>query len=100
MGGLPLHVYERSEDGTRNRATDHPAYGLLHDLANDWTPASQFREQITLDALLWGNGYGFINRVDGKPPIRMREPPLLLRSLLNQLRSASLTGRKLVFPRL
>lgn len=32
----------------------HPAYALLHDDANDWTPASGFREQLTRDALLHG----------------------------------------------
>lgn len=75
IGGLPLHVYERSEDGARDRATDHPAYSLLHDDANDWTPATTFREQLTRDALLHGNGYAFINRDrDGLPRelIRLR----------------------------
>jgi len=74
VGGLPLHVYERGDDGARNRASEHPAYALLHDLANDWTPASMFREQVTRDALLHGNGYGFINRVNGEPRelIRLR----------------------------
>lgn len=64
-GGLPLHVYQRGQDGARERAADHPAYGLLHDQANDWTPASALREQITRDALLHGNGFAFINR-DGQ----------------------------------
>ncbi|GLT01504.1 head HK97 family portal protein [Sphingobium jiangsuense] len=75
IGGLPLHVYERGEDGARDRATDHPAYVLLHDDANDWTPATSFREQLTRDALLHGNGYAFINRDrDGLPRelIRLR----------------------------
>lgn len=66
IGGLPLHVYQRDGEA-RERATDHPAYAILHDQANDWTPASAFREQITRDALLHGNGYGFINRQDGQP---------------------------------
>lgn len=66
IGGLPLHVYRR-DDEARERATTHPAYSVLHDQANDWTPAALFREQITRDALLWGNGYAFINRVDGEP---------------------------------
>lgn len=75
VGGLPLHVYERSGDA-RERASDHPAYGLLHDEANDWTPASRLREQITRDALLWGNGYAFINRDrDGGPVELIRLSP-------------------------
>lgn len=73
MGGLPLHVYQR-EGEARERAPEHPAYRLLHDQANEWTTASLFREQITRDALLWGNGYGYINRANGEPRelIRLR----------------------------
>jgi HK97 family phage portal protein len=68
IGQLPVHVYERGDDGTKDRAQDHPAYALLHDQANDWTPASKFREEITRDALLYPNGgFAFINFVDGKP---------------------------------
>lgn len=67
VGGLPLFIYQRDDDA-RERAPDHPAYGLLHDDANEWTPATSFREQITRDALLWGNGYAFINRGQGGVP--------------------------------
>src|SRR5205085_12591882 len=55
IGQLPVHVYERGADGTKDRAQEHPAYTLLHDQANDWTPASKFREEITRDALLYPN---------------------------------------------
>lgn len=74
LGGLPLHVYAKGDDGARERATDHTAYALLHDQANDWTPSSLFREQLTRDALLHGNGFAFINRQDGQPRelIRLR----------------------------
>lgn len=74
IGGLPLHVYQRDGEA-RERATDHPAYALLHDDANEWTPASLFREQLTRDALLWGNGFGFINRTDGQPRELIRLAP-------------------------
>jgi HK97 family phage portal protein len=68
IGQLPVLTYQRSDDGAKERATDHPAYALLHDFANDWTPASTFREQVTRDALLYPKGgFAFINRVDGKP---------------------------------
>ncbi|MGN6460085.1 MAG: phage portal protein, partial [Pseudolabrys sp.] len=67
VGQLPLHVYRRNSDGSKERAPDHPAYSLLHDFANDWTPAALFRESLTQDALLDVGGFGFINRVDGRP---------------------------------
>src|SRR4051794_35909407 len=56
VGQLPVHVYSRSDDGTKAKAPDQPAHKLLHDQANDWTAASDLREQLTRDALLWDNG--------------------------------------------
>lgn len=67
VGQLPLHTYRRNADGSKERAPDHPAYGLLHNDANDWTPAALFRELLTQDALLETGGYAFVNRADGKP---------------------------------
>lgn len=71
-GQLPAHVYQRGDDGSKERAPDHPAYALLHDQANDWTPASTFREELTRDALLHpGGGFAFINRVEGGKPVEL-----------------------------
>jgi HK97 family phage portal protein len=75
IGQLPIHVFTRAEDGTKTREPDHPAYILLHDEANAWTPASEFREQLTRDAILQGNGYGYIGRVDGRPVELIRQLP-------------------------
>lgn len=66
IGQLPVHVYERQADGSRSRATDHPAHIVLREQANDWTSASDLFEQVTRDALLHGNGYAHIGRVDGE----------------------------------
>lgn len=68
IGQLPLKVFQRGVDNSKAAAPDHPAYALLHDAANEWTPAAKFREEITRDAILrpYG-GFAFINRVDGKP---------------------------------
>jgi len=68
MGQLPVNVLRQSEDGSKESDTSHPAYSLLHDAANDWTSASQFREQITRDALLYPHGgLAHIIRAEGKP---------------------------------
>lgn len=61
-GYLPCFLYEKGADDSRERAKDHPAYGLVHDAANEWTPAAELREQLTRDALLHGDGLAFINR--------------------------------------
>ncbi len=75
MGQLPIHVYRRGDDGARARDTSHPASRLLHDDANPWTSAGELRTQLTVDALLHGNGFAFINRVDGRPVEMLRLPP-------------------------
>lgn len=76
IGQLPIHVYQRGQDGTRERASDHPVQGLVHDEANDFTPASSFREELTRDALLHENGaFAFINRVDDRPVELLRLDP-------------------------
>lgn len=67
VGQIPLHLYVRNADGTKQRATDHPAYTLLNRAPNDWTSAFEFRQQLTEDALLHHGGFAFINRVDGRP---------------------------------
>jgi HK97 family phage portal protein len=75
-GLLPLHLYRRNADGSKERATDNPLQTLLHDNPNEWTSAAQFREQVTRDALLYPNGgFAFINRVEGKPFELLRLDP-------------------------
>ncbi|WP_051356895.1 phage portal protein [Azorhizobium doebereinerae] len=64
---LPIITYRRDVDGSKERASDHPAYGLLHDDANDWTSAYDLKLALTLDALTTDKGgIGFVNRVGGK----------------------------------
>lgn len=76
VGQLPVHVYRRSPDGSKARDTEHPAHALLHDQANDWTPAGKLREEITRDALLYpSGGFAWINRIEGKPIELLRLDP-------------------------
>ena len=70
LGTLPVHVYRRTADG-KERAPDHPLYRLLHDQANDFTPASRFRELMTADALLHNGGFAFIARNSDGAPISL-----------------------------
>ena len=65
---LPLPVYRRLENGDRERATDHPVYGLLNSEPNSEQTAMSFRRALHLHAMLWGNGYAMIERGSrGKP---------------------------------
>ncbi|MGU3496293.1 phage portal protein [Xanthobacteraceae bacterium A53D] len=64
---LPIITYRRDADGSKERASEHPAYGLLHDDANDWSSAYDLKLALTLDALTTDKGgIGFVNRVGGK----------------------------------
>ncbi|RJG44921.1 phage portal protein [Mesorhizobium sp. DCY119] len=69
-GQLPVHVYKRTAKG-KERDDNHPAHGLLHDQVNDWTSAGDFRELVTRDALLTGNGYAAILRDGDDKPIEL-----------------------------
>ena len=62
---LPLHVYRRDDDGGRERAPDHPLYELLHDQANDWTSAYEFRLGMQSALCLHKGAFAFINRAGG-----------------------------------
>jgi HK97 family phage portal protein len=72
---LPIIAYQRGENGSKERAVDHPAYSLLHDDANDWQSAYDLKLQLQVDALIQGNGYGFVNKVGGKPREIIRLAP-------------------------
>ncbi len=63
IGSLPLKVFHSSPSGKR-AATDHPAYRLVHDEANDWTSAGALRATLTADALLHDHGFAYANRIN------------------------------------
>jgi HK97 family phage portal protein len=46
----------------KERALENPLYGLMHDSPNPWQTSFEFREQLTANALLNGNGYAEITR--------------------------------------
>lgn len=47
-------------------ATDHPLYDVLHRCPNDWMSSFELREAMVIHAMLTGNAYCFVNRVNGK----------------------------------
>ena len=61
---LPLHVYERTENG-RERAVSHALYALLHDQPNREMTSFAFRETMMLHLLVYGNAYAQIIRNNG-----------------------------------
>ena len=57
---LPLITYRRMADGGKERATDHPVYGLLKDSPNPEMTSFEFRSTLALHAATWGNGFAEI----------------------------------------
>jgi HK97 family phage portal protein len=55
IASLPLHVYQRLDNGGKERAPDHPLYELLHSRPNPWQTSFDFREQMMSHLLLRGN---------------------------------------------
>lgn len=70
---LPLHVYRRLTGGGRERAPEHPLYGLLHDAPNDLLTSCEWREMMQAHLCLRGNAYAEIVR-DGAGIVRALEP--------------------------
>jgi HK97 family phage portal protein len=64
VSGLPLRLYQ--QDGTtRRHMADDPIQALL-DQPNDWQTGQEFREQLTMHAVLAGNGIAWKNVVRGQ----------------------------------
>ncbi len=67
IGSLPVHLYRRAEDGSRQRDRDHPSAALL---AGEWAPwagGTDVRTAMQMDALLHGAGYALVIRTGGRP---------------------------------
>lgn len=60
VGMMPLHLYRRTDDDGRERATDHPLYPILHDRPNHWQTPMEFREMMQAHISLRGNAYALI----------------------------------------
>lgn len=68
IAGLPIHLYRYGENGSKEKAVDHPLYFLLHDEPNPEMTSFVFRETLMTHLLLWGNAYAQIIR-NGKGEI-------------------------------
>ena len=62
VAGLPLHLYQYTDKGSKEKAVDNPLYFLLHDEPNTEMTSFVFRETLMTHLLLWGNAYSQIIR--------------------------------------
>lgn len=66
VGSLPVHIYRRGPDGSRDRDTNHDAVGILAN-PNPWTAGADQRTQMMVDCILHGEAFGRVLRARGKP---------------------------------
>ena len=57
---LPCELYKRKADGSREKATDHPLYDIIHNTPNNWMTAFEYHE-FKQTSLGWrGNSIDYI----------------------------------------
>jgi len=52
---LPCHLYERMEDGSKRKATDHYLYDVIHAMPNMWQTSVEYYDLCMNYLLLGGN---------------------------------------------
>ena len=62
LATLPLNVYAYGDGGGRDRAAEHPLFGVLHDRFNDQQTAFEAREYLIVSLLTSGNAFVLIER--------------------------------------
>lgn len=62
IASLPLNVYKRGNNGSKDKTIEHPLYRVLHDEANEEMSAFSFWETMFGHLLTWGNAYAEIER--------------------------------------
>jgi HK97 family phage portal protein len=88
VGSLPIHVFRRGPDGTRERERDHPVARLLSGRWAPWLGSVATRTAIQLDALLHRAGYGLVVRTAGGQPVEIhRIDPRRVRVEIDELTS-------------
>ena len=63
---LPCKLYRPLPNGGREEARDDPLFHLLDLAPNDWQTSVEFIETLVIHAVLCGNGYAFVNRINGE----------------------------------
>lgn len=66
IGQLPCHFME-DRGNTKDKATKHPLYRILHDQPNSWMTAPEFWGRVVANVALRGNFYGYKMGIPGRP---------------------------------
>lgn len=63
---MPLRVMKDRADGGKDAAVKEPEYKILHRRPNEWQTSFEFRETLTIHAVLTGNAFAFKTYFNGK----------------------------------
>jgi HK97 family phage portal protein len=66
LAGLPADVCQHLPKGTRQRLDDHPLDWVLNDEINDLQTPFDTKAILYSHAIVWGNGYCYIDRTGGQ----------------------------------
>ena len=73
---VPLDLFERTGEATRERRPEHPLHALLHERPNAWQTSAEFRQMMEGWRQTWGNAYArIVWRGDGVPEALEPTPP-------------------------
>lgn len=72
LASVPLNLYRRTANGGRERATDHPLYGVLHDAPNGGMTAFEARESLIANLLTTGNAFAALDWNGRGQVVRLR----------------------------
>lgn len=67
LGAMPIHLYEKGQDGARERVSDHPAADLLGGDWSPWESSTDTRTALQVDVILHGEAFGLVIRAGGRP---------------------------------
>ena len=75
LARLPLILYKKYPDGSKERMIKHPLYDLLHTKPNDETTSFNWREAAESHLLLWGNHYSELERSNDNTIVNLWQLP-------------------------
>ncbi|MGD9836297.1 MAG: phage portal protein [Afipia sp.] len=74
IASLPVHVYDKLADGSKQRDADNIIHELLDDTPSEIESAFSFKSEMQLDCILHNDAFAYINRVNEKVRELVRLP--------------------------
>lgn len=62
MATVPIHVYVKNRDGSKQRVTDSPVAELLNLAPNSWQTVFEYIDFLATSLCMRGNSYAYVNR--------------------------------------